>query len=180
MDFKKGIFLLVLSGVLVFSARILEAANQLDPQAVKILKATFEKYHQCKTYQDQATLTISMMKKDGERKTKEFNSKLIFVRPNKMVFVWPSLNLVCDARRCQSVYPDFNQYIGQESPPVFTEAIMKEALMEDYLTLALNGLVSEKPYETLANTLQQLSYEGTVEKDGQTFHKINFIQGSDW
>jgi thiol-disulfide isomerase/thioredoxin len=181
---NKRILFILLFAMLWGGAWLKGAAVQperkLDPQATKILKATFEKYHQCKTYQDQATLTIYMMKNDGERKKQILDSKLIFVRPNKMVFVWPSLNLICDGISCQSVYPDFNQYVGQESPSVFTAAFMKAALMEDFLTLALHGLISEKPYEALVDTLQRLEYLGTVEKDGQTFHKISFVQGPDY
>jgi thiol-disulfide isomerase/thioredoxin len=182
MNRKKGVLFLILLAGWVSGTRSDGAAapaeSQINPQAAKILRETFEKYQKCKTYQDEATLTIVMMNK-AEQNKKSFDAKLIFVRPNKMRFIWPSLNLVCDGSRCQAVYPDFKQYLSQICPPVITQSFMKDALMEDYLTFALNGLVSEKPYETIVSTMQRLDYQGTVEKDGKKFYRINYIEGAD-
>ncbi len=182
MNVQKGFLPLILVAGLLTGVRGEGAGSakgtQFNPQASKILKETFEKYKQCKTYQDEATLTIVMFDQ-GEESQKSFDSKLIFVRPNKMRFVWPSLNLVCDGIRCQSVYPDFKQYLSREAPSAFTQAFMKKALMEDYLIFVLNGLISENPYETMVSTVQRLDYQGVVEKGGKKFYRINYAEGAD-
>jgi len=152
---------------------------QFDPKAAEILKQTVEKYQGCKTYQDQGKVIYQAKTEDGQDIQKSFDVKLVFERPNRIHFVWPSLTLACDGARCQVYYPDLQQYTDQAPPAVINGSYLKDALMEENLTLVLTSLVGEQPYATIVSTIKKLEYEGTVEKGGRTFHKVYFVEGTD-
>jgi hypothetical protein len=152
--------------------------KQFDPQAVQVLKEMFQVYRNCGSYQDEATLSVTMAEK-GVEKSKNFESQLVIERPNKMVFVWPSVALSCDGERCQVYYSELGQYVNEAAPSEITRTYLGKLLSENFLTIVLNGLVSDQPYEDTIKKLDRLDYLGAIEKDGQTYHRLRYTEGPD-
>ncbi len=151
---------------------------QFDPKAAQILKQVIEKYEKCKTYQDQGKV-VYVANEDGKETKRSFDVKLIFERPNRRRFVWPSLTLLCAGQSCLVYYPELQQYMIVKAPPAITQSFLKDILMEDYLTLILAALVNERPYEMIVSTLKRLAFEGTIEKGGRKYDQIYFVEGAD-
>ena len=154
-----------------------------DPDAVKILNETFKVYRNCRSYQDKVRLTVTMKDEKNpdtaDGKTRSFDSQLLFERPAKMFFVWPSVTLTCDGKRCQVYYPDLQQYTNQESPAQLNHDYLESLLMENFMTFVINGLTSETPFEDSMRGKDKLEYKQTLENKGVTYHRVQFIDGSD-
>jgi thiol-disulfide isomerase/thioredoxin len=160
-------------------------AASFDPAAVSILNETFKVYRECRSYQDKVRLTVTMLgEKDdasaaSEKKTRSFDSQLIFERPNKILFVWPSVTLNCDGKQCQVYYPDLQQYTVREAPAEMTRAYLEPLLMENFMTIVLNGLTSETPFEDSMKGKAHLEYKQKVAKSGVEYHRLQYIDGGD-
>ncbi|MFA5863442.1 MAG: redoxin family protein [Phycisphaerae bacterium] len=183
---KKWIFVLpifILSSVLSgqtspATQKISPVEPQFDPRAAQILKQTLEKYQKCGTYHDQSQLTI--YSKSGDRQNKKsFNSELIFQRPNKILFTWPLISLTCNGKQYQADYPDVRQYTVQKAPSAIDQAFWSEVTLGDFMPLALTGLISENPYKTAVSAMDNLKYGGLIEKEGKSYHQINYTAGPD-
>jgi thiol-disulfide isomerase/thioredoxin len=154
-----------------------------DPAAVEILNETFKVYRNCQSYQDKVRLTVTMIddkaKDKSKGKTRSFDSQMIFERPNKMVFIWPSVTLNCDGKRCQVYYPDLQQYTNQKAPAELSRAYLETLLMENFMTFVINGLTSDTPFEDSMRGKEKLEYKQTIAKKGVEYHRVQFVDGND-
>ena len=149
-----------------------------DPQAVRILREAFVAYQKAQSYHDEATLTL--VTGDGEsQENKQLQSRMVFNRPNRFLFTWPSLSLFCDGREFQTYYPNLRQYARRPAPPVLTTAFLHDVMVEDFLTLVMSGLVSDTPYETTVRRITRLEYHGEVKENGKAYHELYYHEGSD-
>lgn len=148
-----------------------------DPRAARVLRQTLEKYHGYRTYQEQATLSFVTVDARGVETAKRFDSKLVFERPNKILFVWFTFTLTCDGRRCQVYYPSHQQYTDRPAPARIDMAFLKDAAMNEFLPIVLGALVNRRPYESLVASIEGLTDEGVVEKEGRKLHRIAYLEG---
>ncbi len=154
-----------------------QSGTTFDPQAVQILKDSFQVYRDAKSYHDQVVLTVTMKGEDAkESKSQSFNSQLVFERPNKIYFVWPSVNVVCDGNVCQVSYPKYQQYLKQPSPKILTRAYLEKLLIDNLMTMVINGLVSETPYEDSMKGIDRLEYMGTDRIGDRTCDKLRLFE----
>jgi thiol-disulfide isomerase/thioredoxin len=154
-------------------------AAAFDPVAVEILNETFKVYRNCQSYQDKVRMTVTIMGDKGKNKTQNFDSQLVYERPNKMYFTWPGVKLTCDGKQCMIYYSEYQQYVVQKAPAELTRTYLKSLLAENFLTFVINGLTSDTPFEDSMQGKEKLEYKQTVAKKGVEYHRLQYVEDND-
>jgi len=173
-------FVVYVFGVMLSGAAIAKAPStkpDIDSQAVKFLKETFAVYKNCKSYQHEAELVMTI-RRNGKEQKQSKTTKLIIEKPNKIFFQWLSFVLTSDGKNIQTYFIPLRQFMLKPTPTKLTQKYISDMIMVNSLTPILNAIYSDKPYETFTKKVKHLIYAGEVKLDGKPCWKLKYTRNS--
>ena len=157
--------------------------QELSEQVREVLAKLVQAYRAANTYQDQAEMRTVAQLREGARQEQSFPMSLTFVRPNKIAFRSPYMEVFCEGQQRTVHIPFLNQYVMEAAPETITsENFAGDSLPEELgsmgglqIPLRLVLLCGGNPWSRILEGVNQVKLaQGTSEIDGHACHVLEF------